>query len=260
MNVNGLLTKRWLSHLESNQNSGYQKPVCSRYTMGQAELWILYHISFAHRPVRMHLMRCGLLMLICITSCGLLRRNGARTPARASASRTPPFGRRGGYHEKWPIRASCGASREPESRRSPAHPSSDRLRGSLRSGDTIPHTCSVSPTFLYGAFSFVVFALADSSSSRLTTCDRSLSVNAVGAFRVAHAPDRFLGIANRSVIHPRIDDQTNQRKAKSQKEYKKDSRLQTHAPRAGKMLGPEILGLLCSIPHEELLAAALACL
>ena len=95
MNVNGLLTKRWLSHLESNQNSGYQKPVCSRYTMGQAELWILYHISFAHRPVRMHLMRCGLLMLICITSCGLLRRNGARTPARASASRTPPFGRRG---------------------------------------------------------------------------------------------------------------------------------------------------------------------
>ena len=50
MNVNGLLTKRWLSHLESNQNSGYQKPVCSRYTMGQAELRILYHISFAHRP------------------------------------------------------------------------------------------------------------------------------------------------------------------------------------------------------------------
>ena len=182
MNVNGLLTKCWLSHLESNQNSGYQKPVCSRYTMGQAESRILYHISFAHRPVRMHLMRCGLRMLICL------------------------------------------------------------------------------PTCLYGAFSFVVFALADSSSSRLTTCDRSLSVNAVGAFRVAHAPDRFLGIANRSVIHPRPDDQTNQREAKSQKEYKKDSRLQTHAPRAGKMLGPEILGLLCSIPHEELLAAALACL
>ena len=45
MNVNGLLTKRWLSHLESNQNSGYQKPVCSRYTMGQAELRILYHIG-----------------------------------------------------------------------------------------------------------------------------------------------------------------------------------------------------------------------
>ena len=50
MNVNGLLTKRWLSHLESNQNSGYQKPVCSRYTMGQAELRILYHISFTRRP------------------------------------------------------------------------------------------------------------------------------------------------------------------------------------------------------------------
>ena len=77
MNVNGLLTKCWLSHLESNQNSGYQKPVCSRYTMGQAESRILYHISFAHRPVRMQLMRCGFLMLICITSCGLLRRNGA---------------------------------------------------------------------------------------------------------------------------------------------------------------------------------------
>ena len=34
-------------------------------------------------------------MLVCLPACGLLRRNGARTPARASASRTPPFGRRG---------------------------------------------------------------------------------------------------------------------------------------------------------------------
>ena len=34
-------------------------------------------------------------VLVCLTSCGLLRRNGARTPARASASRTPPFGRQG---------------------------------------------------------------------------------------------------------------------------------------------------------------------
>ena len=106
--------------------------------------------------------------------------------------------------------ASCGASRELSSHRSPAH---------------APHTCAASPTFRYGAFSFVASALADSSSSRLTTCDRALSVNAVRAFRVAHAPDRFLGIANRSVIHPRIDDQTNQREAESQKEYKKDSRL-----------------------------------
>ena len=32
-----------------------------------------------------------------------------------------------------------------------------------------PHTCAVSPTFRYGAFSFVVFALADLSSTRLTT-------------------------------------------------------------------------------------------
>ena len=44
------------------------------------------------------------------------------------------------------------ASRELSSRRSPA---------------LIPHTCAVSPTFLYGAFSFVVFALADLLSARL---------------------------------------------------------------------------------------------
>ena len=45
------------------------------------------------------------------------------------------------------------ASREPESRRSPA---------------LAPHTCAVSPTFLYGAFFFVVSALADVPSARLT--------------------------------------------------------------------------------------------
>ena len=50
-------------------------------------------------------------------------------------------------------RASCGASREPESCRSPA---------------LIPHTCAVSPTFRYGAFFFVVFALADLSSAHLS--------------------------------------------------------------------------------------------
>ena len=55
-------------------------------------------------------------------------------------------------------RASCGASRELSSRRSPAH---------------VPHTCAVSPTFRCGAFLFVVFALADLSSARLTTCDRN---------------------------------------------------------------------------------------
>ena len=59
MNVNGLLTKRWLSHLESNQNSGYQKPVCSRYTMGQAELRILYHISFTRRPRVVYYLCCA---------------------------------------------------------------------------------------------------------------------------------------------------------------------------------------------------------
>ena len=49
--------------------------------------------------------------------------------------------------------ASCGASRELSSRRSPA---------------LIPHTCAVSPTFRYGAFLFVALALADSWSARLT--------------------------------------------------------------------------------------------
>ena len=54
--------------------------------------------------------------------------------------------------------ASCGASRELSSRRSPA---------------LAPYTCAVCPTFRYGAFFFVVFALADLSSARLTTCDRN---------------------------------------------------------------------------------------
>ena len=50
-------------------------------------------------------------------------------------------------------RASAGASREPESCRSPA---------------LAPHTCAVSPTFLYGAFFFAASAFADLSSARLT--------------------------------------------------------------------------------------------
>ena len=54
--------------------------------------------------------------------------------------------------------ASDGASRELSSRRSPA---------------LAPYTCAVCPTFRYGAFLFVVFALADLSSARLTTCDRN---------------------------------------------------------------------------------------
>ena len=60
------------------------------------------------------------------------------------------------------------ASREPESRRSPAHPSSDRLRGSLRSGDTTPRTRRLDPTFRYGAFFFVASALAGVPPARLT--------------------------------------------------------------------------------------------
>ena len=50
-------------------------------------------------------------------------------------------------------RASAGASREPSPHRSPA---------------LAPRTCAVSPTFRYGAFRFVVFALASLSSARLT--------------------------------------------------------------------------------------------
>ena len=49
------------------------------------------------------------------------------------------------------------ASREPESRRSPAH---------------APHTRRLDPTFRYGAFFFVAFALADVPSTRLTTRGR----------------------------------------------------------------------------------------
>ena len=60
------------------------------------------------------------------------------------------------------------ASREPESRRSPAHPSSDCWRSSLRSGDTTPHTRAVCPTFRFGAFFFVASVLADVPSTRLT--------------------------------------------------------------------------------------------
>ena len=58
-------------------------------------------------------------------------------------------------------RASCGASRELSSHRSPA---------------LIPHTCAVSPTFRYGAFFFVVFALTDLSSSRLTSYDNGVNL------------------------------------------------------------------------------------
>ena len=50
--------------------------------------------------------------------------------------------------------ASCGASRELSSRRSPA---------------LAPHTCAVSPTFRYGAFVFVASALAAVPPARLTT-------------------------------------------------------------------------------------------
>ena len=80
-------------------------------------------------------------------------------------------------------RASTGASRELSSRRSPAHPSSDRLRGSLRSGDTTPHTCAISPTFRYGAFRFVAFALAAFLSARLTAYGNNAQTCILQQFR-----------------------------------------------------------------------------
>jgi len=55
-------------------------------------------------------------------------------------------------------RASCGASRELSSRRSPA---------------LAPHTCAVSPTFRYGAFFFVASALAAVPPARLASCVRN---------------------------------------------------------------------------------------
>ena len=104
MNVNGLLTKRWLSHLESNQNSGYQKPVCSRYTMGQAELRILYHISFTRRPrVVDCLCYAGLpsnvrprsgngIVLVCLSVCGHGSGNGTPCAGRAICASSDPLG------------------------------------------------------------------------------------------------------------------------------------------------------------------------
>ena len=59
-------------------------------------------------------------------------------------------------------RASVGASRELSSRRSPA---------------LIPHTCAVSPTFRYGAFSFVASALAAVPPARLIACRNRASAN-----------------------------------------------------------------------------------
>ena len=92
-------------------------------------------------------------------------------------------------------RASAGASRELSSRRSPAHPSSDRLRGSLRSGDTIPHTCAVSPTFRCGVFFFVPSALAALSSARLTFCYRNHAANLTRKPATTHKQAFYNGFA-----------------------------------------------------------------
>jgi hypothetical protein len=46
---------------------------------------------------------------------------------------------------------------------------------SLRSGDAVPRTCAVSPTFRCGAFFFVALALADVPSASLTLLHASLA-------------------------------------------------------------------------------------
>ena len=65
-------------------------------------------------------------------------------------------------------RASVGASRELSSRRSPA---------------LTPHTCAVSPTFRYGAFSFVASALAAILSARLTAYGNNAQTGLLQRFR-----------------------------------------------------------------------------
>ena len=77
-------------------------------------------------------------------------------------------------------RAFGGASRELSSRRSPA---------------LAPHTCAVSPTFRYGAFVFVVFALADLSSARLTAYGNNAQTGLLQQLRVpAYSSQACLGI------------------------------------------------------------------
>ena len=72
--------------------------------------------------------------------------------------------------------ASVGASRELSSRRSPA---------------LAPYTCAVCPTFRYGAFLFVAFALPDLSSARLTTCNRN-TTRKQASYNGSVGPDRSL--------------------------------------------------------------------
>ena len=72
-----------------------------------------------------------------------------------------------GYH-LLVSRASVGASRELSSRRSPAF---------------APHTCAVSPTFLYGAFFFVASALAAFLSARLTAYGNNAQTCILQRFR-----------------------------------------------------------------------------
>jgi len=70
----------------------------------------------------------------------------------AFSSRARPLAHHANCHRAVPLRT----------------PLATAFGGSLRSGDTIPHTCAISPTFRCGAFFFVASALADLSSARLT--------------------------------------------------------------------------------------------
>ena len=98
-------------------------------------------------------------MLVCLPVCGFVSGNRARLARAADSDVLRPARR---IHIRLRGRVLHNSPR-----RSPAHPSSDRLRGSLRSGDTIPHTCAISPTFRCGAILFVALALAVLSAARL---------------------------------------------------------------------------------------------
>ena len=105
---------------------------------------------------------CVCLTLDCLPACGHGRgKRRMRSSLASGKSATPPARcihrpQRDTSSAEYRLLvslASVGASREPESCRSPT---------------LVPLTCAVSPTFRYGAFLFVASALADLSSARLT--------------------------------------------------------------------------------------------
>ncbi len=128
-------------------------------------------------------------MLVCLTSCGLLRRNGARTPARASASRTPPFGRRGIPREMADSRVLATARRihirrrvavlrdsshfrgfrSALARNKAAHGTSGRVRRGARGLGLTPAPCAVAPV----VFAAIRAAMLRRRDTAFSPCDVS---------------------------------------------------------------------------------------